>query len=127
MIEDINYLNIFFLFFGAAFWYAILWSGAKNKKSKALKARLLIAESKAERALVYDDPKYKFSFKEWFHDNNDEMVITAFSCIFLFFFNVLATDYVKAKYDIELGEAVYLLGGIGGDMIYRAVDKMRNG
>ena len=28
---------------------------------------------------------------------------------------------------IELGEAVYLLGGIGGDMLYRAISTMRNG
>lgn len=127
MTENINFFNIFLLFFGASFWYAILWSMAKNKKSKARKARLKICESKAERAMVYDDDQYKFSFREWFHDNNDEMVITAYSCVALLLFNVLAADIVKMKYDIELGEAVYLLGGIGGDMLYRVVDKMRNG
>jgi hypothetical protein len=122
---------VFLVLFGATFWYAILWSGAKNKKSKALKARLKICDQssagKAERAAVYADPQYVFSFKEWLKDNNDEMVITFFSCIGLLLFSALAAEVVKSKYDIELGEAVYILGGIGGDIIYRAVDKMRNG
>jgi len=119
--------HIFLLFFGAFFWYAYLWSSAKNKKSKALKARIAICDSKAERALVYADDKYEFSFKEWLKDNEDEMVITGCSCVALLLFDNLAAEWVKKTYNFELGDAVFLLGGIGGDMLYRAIDKMRNG
>ena len=82
---------------------------------------------KAERAQIYADEQYKFNFKEWREENKDEMVITLFSCVALLLFNVLAADLVKQKYNIELGEAIYLFGGVGGDMLYRAYDKMRNG
>lgn len=125
----VSLFNIFLVLFGASFWYVILWSGARNKKSKALKARLKICDQssagKAERAQIYADEQYKFNFKEWREENKDEMVITLFSCVALLLFNVLAADLVKQKYNIELGEAVYLLGGIGGDILYRAIDKMR--
>jgi preprotein translocase subunit YajC len=126
---DLN--NIALVLFGAAFWYAILWSRAKNKKSKAMKARLALCDQssagKAERAQIYADDHYKFNFKAWAIDNSDEMVITGFSCVGLILFDTLAADIVKLKYDIELGDAVFLLGGIGGDIIYRAIDKMQNG
>ena len=130
-MEDINIRNIILVLFGAAFWYAILWSMAKNKKSKARAARLKLCDQssagKAERAQIYSDEQYIFSFKEWFHDNSDEMVITAFSCTALILFNVTANELAKKIYDLELGEAIYLCGGVVGDMLYRAVDKMRNG
>lgn len=126
-MENIFDNNIFLLFFGATFYYVIRWSMAKNAKSSLLKARLKLCDSKAEKALVYADDKYKFNFMEWLHDNTDEMVISGFSCVTLLMFDQLASDWVLKNYDIELGKAVYLLGGIGGDMLYRGIVKMQGG
>lgn len=116
--------DYFLIFYGLIFYYVILWSRAKNKKSKALKARLSLCDSKAERSLVYDDEQYKFSFREWISDNKDEMIVAGMASLLLIGFDQLAADFIKQKYDFELGKAVFLLGGIGGDLLYRAYDKM---
>ena len=123
--------NIFLVFYGVIFYYVILWSMAKNKKSKELQARLKLADSKAMRAVVVADPQYRFHMKEWFDDNLDEMVISVMSSMLLISFDTLFADLINRKFfaddPIELGKAVYLLGGVVGDMIYRAISKMRNG
>lgn len=123
--------NIFLVFYGVIFYYVILWSMAKNKKLKQRQARYDLAESKEMRAIVMADPQYKFNFKEWLHDNSDEIVISVMSSMLLISFDTLLVDLINRKFfpndPIELGKAIYLCGGVIGDMIYRAISKMRNG
>ena len=123
--------NVFLVFYGVIFYYVILWSMAKNKKGKEMRARMDLAESKQMKALVAADPQYQFHFKEWAHDNFDEMVISVMSSMLLISFDTLLVDLINRKYvpddPIELGKAIYLCGGVIGDMIYRAISKMRNG
>ena len=123
--------NIFLIFYGVLFYYVILWSMAKNAKSKALRERLKLCDSKAEKALVMNDEQYFFNFKEWIEDNTDEIVISFMSSLLLISFDTLLIELVNRKFfsddPVELGKAIYLCGGVIGDMIYRAISKMRHG
>lgn len=127
-MEQLFESNLFLILFGVVFYYTILWSMARNKKSKAKKARLAICDGKAERALVYADDKYIFNFTEWLEENKDEMVISVMSSFLLIGFDQLFAEMINRKFfandPIELGKAVYLFGGIGGDILYRLVVKI---
>lgn len=127
---DALFANDYFLiFYGLIFFYVILWGTARNKKSRAKKARLKICDSRAERELVEEDPEYHFNFKEWLHDNKDEMIVAGMFSFLLIGFDQLAIDLINRKYfaddPIDIGRAVFLIGGIAGDLLYRLYDKIR--
>lgn len=121
--------DYFLIFYGLIFYYVILWGSARNKKSKAKKARLAVSDSRAERDLVENDPEYEFNFKEWLHDNKDEIIVAGMFSFLLIGFDQLAIDLINRKWfandPIDIGKAVFLLGGILGDLLYRTYDKIR--
>lgn len=104
---------------------------AKNKKQKLRRAMYDLAEGKEMKGIIMADPQYQFDFKEWLHDNSDEMVISVMSSLLLISFDQLLVDLINRKFfpddPLEIGKAIYLCGGIIGDMIYRAISKMRTG
>lgn len=127
LIEDLFQQKLFFIAFGLVFYYVLLWSFARNKKKKLLDARLALCDSKAERALVYDDDQYKFNFSEWIHDQKDEMIVALLSALLLIEFDDVALDVINANLanPVEAGNWIYLCGGVVGDLLYRGLLKMR--
>ena len=127
-VENLFDQKIFLILFGLIFYYVILWSMARNSKSKQLKARLELSESKTETALVYQDPKYKFDFKDWFHHQKDELVVAFFASLLLIEFDDVAIELInnQLEKDITAGNWIYLTGGVIGDLLYRVVAKIRS-
>ena len=127
-MEQLFENNLFLIFLGVTLYYAIRWSRARNKKSKARKARLAICEKKEERAMVYADEKYNFNFKEWRDDNKDELVVAIIVSFLMIGFDQLFAEMINRWFfvdnPIEFGKAIYLLGGVCGDLLYRLYDKV---
>lgn len=127
-MEQLFENNLFLIFLGIILYYAIRWSGARNKKSKERKARLAICDNKVERAMVYADEKYSFDSKEWRNDNKDELVVAIIVSFVMIGFDQLFIEMINrwffAKNPIELGKAIYLLGGVCGDLLARLYAKV---
>lgn len=127
-MEQLFENNIFLIFLGITLYYAIRWSGARNKKSNARNARLAICEGKAERAMVYADEKYTFNSKEWRNDNKDELVVAIIVSFLMIGFDQLFAEMINRRFfannPIEFGKAIYLLGGVCGDLLSRLYGKI---
>ncbi len=119
--------HLFLILYGVTFYYVILWSLAKNRKSKARNERLKLAKGKAEKALIMADDNYKFNFKLWISDNVDEIVVSIMSSILLIGFDQFAIDIINKQLsmDLEPGAWIYLCGGVVGDLLMRMVAKLR--
>lgn len=119
--------KIFLIFYGLIAYYLVLWSIARNGKKKERDARLKLCDSKAERAIVYADPQYKFVFKEWISDQKDEMIVAGFFSAALIEFDDFAIDMINRQLDqpIAPGDWIYLCGGITADLITRLIIKLR--
>ena len=126
-VESLFHQKLFLIAFGLAFYYVILWSLARNEKSKLKQERLKLAESEAERIEVEKDPKYKFNTRAWLSDQKDEIIVSLMAALLLIEFDEVAVDLINRQLSkpIEPGNWIYLTGGALGDILYRAIKKLR--
>ena len=136
VIESLFEQKIFLIAFGLMLYYVIIWSMARNKagnKAKIAKdVALEHAETKEQRDAINADPQYKhpLNFKEWFHDQKDEMLVAALSSLLLIEFDDVVIELIEQKFNFTVDSSsnwIYLAGGVLGDLLYRTISKIRHG
>lgn len=124
LLEQLFDQKLFTIVYGALLYFLTVWSISRNKVSQAKKARLDIADSKDERNVVEEDPRYRFSTREWLHDQKDEIIITLVFSVLLIEFDDVAIKALEIKfadYAPIWEHLVYLMGGVIGQLVYRFI------
>lgn len=130
-LEKLFEQKLFLIVFGLSLYYTIIWSGARNKKAGERKIALDVADTEEEKAQVKADPKYNLSFRTWFHDQKDEILVASLTALLLIEFDDVAIEllekYFNFTVDTHNTNWIYLTGGVLADILYRIVGKIRHG
>lgn len=131
ILEALFQQKIFLIAFGLTLYYTIIWSMARNGAKKRLSVALEVCETPMEKDKVRADEKYKFTFKKWFDDQKDEILVALLSSLLLIEFDDVAVELLEKYFDFTVdtdnSNWIYLVGGVLGDVLYRLVSKLKHG
>lgn len=131
ILEALFEQKIFLIAFGLTLYYTIIWSMARNATKKRFELALDVCSTEREREKVREDEKYKFTFKKWFDDQKDEILVALLSALLLIEFDDVAIELLQKNFnftvDVDNSNWIYLVGGVLGDLFYRAVSKVKTG
>jgi hypothetical protein len=117
MILKVFEHEFFLAWYGAVFYYVIVWSMARNSVHEY------------NKNLEPGQKRQKFTFKAWFDEHYDDMLVTLMVIPLVIIFDdesIVLYNSIFEK-DIEnLGALVYIMAGPLTNLLYLGVKKLRD-